>query len=82
MKHKVHLTRLNQNKEVIEQRDEFFVILGEETYKHPKNKKGMKPIRTLLGRYIYIGTREGDYRRWYLTDSLNLDVINFPETES
>ena len=79
MRRKVHLTRLNQNREIVDEREEVFEVLGEETYKHPRNKKGMIPMKTSLGKYIHIGTREGDYRRWYLTDSLNEDLLNSPE---
>ncbi len=81
MQRKIHLTRLNQNREIIEEIEEEFQILGEETFKHPRNKKGMIPMRTSLGKYVHIGTREGDYRRWYLTDSLNVDLLNLPEEE-
>lgn len=79
MKRKVHLTRLNQNREILEEREETFEILGEETYKHPGNKKGMIPMKTSLGKYIHIGTKEGDYRRWYITESLNEDLLKTPE---
>ena len=81
MKRKVHLTRLNQNREVIEEIEVEFQILGEETYKHPENKKGMIPMKTSLGKYVHIGTREGDYRRWYITESLNEEMLNIPEKE-
>ena len=81
MKRKVHLTRLNHNKEVVEEKEEIFQILGEETYKHPKNKKGMIPMKTSLGKYIHIGTREGDYRRWYITESLNEEMLNLKEED-
>ncbi len=81
MKRKVHLTRLNQNKEIVEEKEVEFQVLGEETYKHPKNKKGMIPMRTSLGRYLHIGTREGDYRRWYITESLNEELLNSKEEE-
>ncbi|MDX1761672.1 MAG: hypothetical protein R3218_05915 [Christiangramia sp.] len=81
MKRKVHLTRLNLNREIVEEIEEEFQILGEETFKHPRNKKGMIPMRTSLGKYVHIGTREGDYRRWYLTDSLNEELLNKPEEE-
>lgn len=78
MKRKVHLTRLNQNRQVVEEHEEVFEILGEETYKHPKNKKGMIPMKTSLGKYLHIGTKEGDYRRWYITDTLNEEMLNPP----
>lgn len=82
MKRMIHLTRLNQNKQIIEEIEEEFQILGEETFKHPRNKKGMIPMRTSLGKYVHIGTREGDYRRWYLTESLNEDLLDLPEEEA
>lgn len=63
----------------MEEREEDFEILGEETYKHPANKKGMIPMKTSLGRYIHIGTKEGDYRRWYITESLNEELLNLPK---
>lgn len=81
MKRKVHLTRLNQNREIVEEIEEEFQILGEETYKHPRNKKGMIPMKTSLGKYIHIGTREGDYRRWYISKSLNKDLLNLSDEE-
>ncbi|GAA4318353.1 hypothetical protein GCM10023115_44210 [Pontixanthobacter gangjinensis] len=82
MKRKVHLTRLNQNREIVEEMEEEFQILGEETYKHPRNKKGMIPMKTSLGKYIHIGTRDGDYRRWYITDSLNEELLKIPEDDN
>ncbi|MCP9201357.1 hypothetical protein MKO06_15715 [Gramella sp. GC03-9] len=79
MKRKVHLTRLSQNREIIEETEVEFDILGEETYKHPANKKGMIPMKTSLGKYVHVGTKDGDYRRWYITESLNEEMLNLPE---
>lgn len=82
MKKELHLTRLNFNREIIEEKTETFSIRGEDTYIHPDNKKGMKPLKTEIGLYLNIGTANGDYKRWYITDTINKKEISLEDQKA
>lgn len=72
---KVHLTRLDKEKAIVEEKVVEFTILGGDTYMSPNNKKSMKPLKTSLGDYLNINTKEGDYSRWYITETLDKTQI-------